>query len=130
MPFGSAPLHVEVASAKLRSASAALPAHGAAFKCITEQHCLHDCTSTAIVSQVEASVCCAPAGQGFGLTSNNAAGGSNPGVSGFGGTTSTGQFVVDTCGTSSPVIYAGAGAGSGTTAVAGTPGALAAATAG
>ena len=71
------------------------------------------------------------AGQGFGLTSSNTVGESAGGVSGTGGTTATGQFVIQTCATKPAVLFAGASLpSSGTGAVAATPGALAAATAG
>lgn len=92
--------------------------------------CLHDgvykVAVSPLLSQLKYGMCLHFAGQGFGLQASNVA--SATGVSGFGGRTSTGTFVVGTCGTSSPVIYAGAG--SGATAVAATPGAQAAATAG
>lgn len=71
------------------------------------------------------------AGQGFGLSSSNPAGGSAGGVSGTGGTTATGKFVIQTCATKPAVLYAGSGPpASATGAVAATPGAMAAATAG
>jgi hypothetical protein len=70
------------------------------------------------------------AGQGFGLQASNPAGGSAQSVSGTGGTTSTGQFVIQTCSTTPAVLLAGASASPTTVAVAATPGAQAAATAG
>ena len=73
----------------------------------------------------------ASAGQGFGLQASNPPGGSAGSVSGTGGTTSTGQFVIQTCSTKPAVLLAGsAPSSSATGAVAATPGAEAAATAG
>ena len=70
------------------------------------------------------------AGQGFGLQASNPAGGSAQSVSGTGGTTSTGQFVIQTCSTTPAVLLAGVSASPTTAALAATPGAQAAATAG
>ncbi|DBA85539.1 TPA: hypothetical protein ACH3X2_000475 [Trebouxia sp. C0005] len=61
---------------------------------------------------------------------SNPAGGSAQSVSGTGGTTSTGQFVIQTCSTTPAVLLAGSSASPSTGAVAATPGAQAAATAG
>ena len=78
-----------------------------------------------------ASLIVIPAGQGFGLQASNPAGGSAGGVSGQGGKTATGQFVIQTCATTPAVLFAGASPPpSSTGAVAATPGAQAAATAG
>ena len=66
------------------------------------------------------------AGHGFGLQASTPAGGSAGEVSGTGGTTATGQFVIQTCSTTPAVLLAGGG----TAAAASTPGAEAAATAG
>lgn len=79
-------------------------------------------------SQHQTSLAVAPAaGQGFGLQSSNPAGGSAGSVSGQGGKTATGQFVIQTCATKPAVLFAGSTPAG---AVAATPGAEAAATAG